>query len=229
MKLRSTLAFVVLALVFSCAHMHPRVPELRSHDVEAELTLLLQVVCATDLFGNNDEFTNFDLERRYGSAVVIDGRHALTAEHVVDCRSGQRLIRGTLPDGHHMIMTVDREDHDHDIARVVVQADAGFGLLVPTPIVSTVRAGDTVCSSVAYPKRGWNCGAVRNVDPDIAIGDIRGWWRTVPGNSGSGLYRDGALVGIVVQHRWCGEPGKSEACGGNATGLFGIHDDWFTK
>lgn len=160
-------------------------------------------------------------ETRWGSGVIVDERHVLTAYHVVECPDIP-FVRTDF-DGERMMMVVVKKDIKADIALLELASANDFNLGVPPPVISAVAPGELVCSVRAFPKPGWSCGLVETVG-DPGEGNIGFAAEVIAGNSGSALYNErGELVGIVVGRVACPDDSKKD-CSGTATGLFGRFD-----
>lgn len=128
-----------------------------------------------------------------GSGIVIDGDSALTAAHVVATCHPPYLIQDA--GGALRVATLEAVI-DSDMARLrLLPGSVPFANQAPV-VVTTARVGDQVCiESGGHRER--RCGRVRGVGETRA--GIRHTAVTLPGDSGSGLYRaDGALLGVVV-------------------------------
>jgi len=155
--------------------------------------------------------------------VLVGDRHVLTASHVAHCPvSG--TIRVRFADGTKTFARVEREDEELDLARLVLDKPVKNAL--PPPTVAPARVDDVVCLAVAYPARGWNCGAIEMVATQ-GKGNVVHAARTEHGNSGGGAYVGGDLVGIVTHLRACSILSKptDPGCGGRFTSLWG-RADW---
>lgn len=197
------------AILASCAHLPHVDPAPRAPDAIARATMDVLAEC-TPMFG--DDYSAPPPDRR-GTAVVIDERHAITAYHVAHCPFGQR-VTGWLSTGRRVMLHVDREDEGADLARLEIATADNFGIHVAPPVVGAARAGDGACSAAWGATR---CGVVGSSGAAIA-----GSWLTVPGDSGSGLYVGGELVGIMVRQITL----RGMSVGGEAAPLEG-HADWF--
>lgn len=129
---------------------------------------------------------------RLGSGVLVDGRHVVTAYHVVACGIVP-LVYVETSDGRRQRFVLVSEDLDNDTATLEI---ASAEILPVAPVRrARARPGDTACAATARPRRELNCGTVEQV----AGRQLRLSNRTLLGNSGSGLYNArGALVGIVT-------------------------------
>lgn len=120
---------------------------------------------------------------RGGTGVLVDGRHVVTADHVVWCP--------LIPDvhvtvnGRRLRYAVVREDADDDIALLEIASADDLGA-VPPPRTAVAREGTRCIATL----RGRVCGLAHGMTIETA---------TRLGDSGSGVYAsDGRLVGLVV-------------------------------
>jgi S1-C subfamily serine protease len=141
----------------------------------------------------------------YGSSVVLDGHHLLTASHVVPCQEGM-IIGVKLPNGLTVQAQRVRADREHDIALLWTHEDMGN---FKRPEVAYAAPGEIVCMQPAYPEGARrSCGYVKgmtkkgaegNAFGEVAWPDIETTLTTIPGNSGAGLWNaGGALVGVIT-------------------------------
>lgn len=168
-----------------------------------------------------------------GSGVLIDGRHVLTAQHVVNCEVwpkveiSEAIVVQTV-DGEAYVAQVEVDDGSRDLARLKLDMDI--------PDVAPVRFGflekdDVACAYTMVPERAVRCGVVGSAGgKPRSHGDIKmrsgNFWF---GNSGSGVYDDdGRLVGILVRLQWCSDADafmwqlvelRPETCGGRISSV----------
>lgn len=206
---RSRLASIALCLVFAlmpallatCAHAPgPSYP--RSSTAQAAAAVAVQSECRSP-FGSDGGVLS---ETLWGSGVVIDERHVLTALHVVWCPAVPR-IRVYFADGRSRAMVPLREDRVADLAMLDAASLEPLPGGPPPTFGARPDVGATVCAATAIPARAWSCGSVVSHERP-ADSDVRHTAPTLPGNSGSGVY-DGAgrLVGIVTALRTDGSGG----------------------
>lgn len=132
----------------------------------------------------------------YGSGVILDARHVLTALHVVDCHYDQAIVV-TMSNGRRIRMHTEKIWRDSDLARLVIASAAKFGDIAP-PMIAPIHLGESVCTDVAYPDRGGACGIVFDMRPSADL-NVAMHLPVYHGNSGGGIYdTDGNLVGIVT-------------------------------
>lgn len=192
-------------------------------------TVLVETLCIGTPFTDRPAiFQPFGMSLGTGSGTVIDARHVLTANHVIQCDFAA-IVRVTTFDGRHIMARIDRTDQARDVARVELAEPAALGL--GPPVIGPVRVGDALCTSYAFPGHGQSCGVVKNVrNGDSGIAHDA---RTEHGNSGGGVWSSGRLVGVVTRlipcdfaDVWSTTP--IPGCGGMATPLTGLHADWFS-
>lgn len=127
------------------------------------------------------------------TGVVISERHVLTVAHAVRCpvltSADATMSNGT----HHVAVERDDDMFPHgeastDMARLELFHAGRFGLNVPPPYIRTAISGETCCAETL---RGRMCGVVQgNLIKGLGIR---------PGDSGSPVYCDGALVGLITR------------------------------
>jgi S1-C subfamily serine protease len=179
----------MLALaVGACVHMPRLNPEYRLETDQERYAVVVESGCAEDAPIPN----HLPIEwrpGRHGSGVLIDGRHVLTALHVVDCPI-LPAVTVYLEDGTPFFMNVVREDRDRDLALLEVASQGNISNRVAPPTLGLPEG--RLCSQAAWPYRMSRCGEFDSPD---------GFWTaSVRGNSGAGVYDEfGALVGIVTR------------------------------
>ncbi len=153
-----------------------------------------------------------------GSGVVYETGVVLTANHVIKCPPhSARMIRVVGADNIKLWAEVAAVDAAHDIARLSVRGVYASKAELATPV-----PGEIVCSVNASPERNFACGIVGKVEPmkTKENGEVNIWHsaRTIPGNSGAGVYnRWGQLVGLATN----GYKPEQNMTGGLATTLLG--------
>ncbi len=196
----------------------PSTPGTRTPGEQRATTVHVIVWCVDD-----SEKPKIGLELGYGSGVMIDEVTVLTAVHVVSCgEHGVPAIRIAFDDGVTVNVGIDVETA-LDVARLHLLQPVRY--VRPALIGYPPHAGASVCHSNAYPERNRMCGhvlAYYGFD-DKTSGNMLHDARTVPGNSGAGMYdEDGALVGIVTKYAPCNLIDLSNgSCGGRVTTLIG--------
>lgn len=142
-----------------------------------------------------------------GTGVLISPTLVLTANHVVDCGSGNtsepaQYIGIRTADKKSSIAVVDVADPQRDLARLKLSTPIDGVSMVTIRFALT---GERICASTAVPERAIRCGVTGGFEKpreygDVTVRDINVWY----GNSGSGVYsKDGMLVGIAVRLNWC--------------------------
>lgn len=131
-----------------------------------------------------------------GTGVVVSEAHVLTAAHVVFC-PGIPRVSAALPDGSWFSMEVERDDamfgSGADLARLrLVGAYDRFGLHVPPPAIARAHVYDTLCLQ-PFGREG-ACGHFEPYD-----GRMTFQVPSRPGDSGSPVYLDGFLVGLLTK------------------------------
>lgn len=135
----------------------------------------------------------------WGSGVLSGPETVLTAWHVVKCPPRSvRIVWVVTPDEVKHWAQLGAGDPSHDVARLVVSDLTASKLEIVSPLV-----GDTVCIATAHPQRQLSCGVVYAISSfkTTTNGTVDVWHsaRTIPGNSGAGVYnRRGQLVGLAT-------------------------------
>ena len=139
----------------------------------------------------------FALGIRWGSGVIVDDRHLLTARHVTACQAVP-VIQATFVDGGRARLLVTREDAAADLALLELVSSDRFAVVLPAPSLAPFPAvGDAACAATAYPARETNCGFVEALSA-APSSNVRVGCRVRFGNSGAGVYDvAGRLIGIV--------------------------------
>jgi hypothetical protein len=149
-----------------------------------------------------------------GSATIISvmGRMVLyTASHVVKCDGAE--VVGIVDFGY-----LGSPDQKFDVSKAVFsfRGDVAFADVGPAPLERGYQTGappavgDEVCYVTAYPIPAIQCGHVAAVSNKL--------WRTgipaYPGNSGSGVWAKGKLIGVLSKATGCANmTGALETCG----------------
>lgn len=191
----------LLVLFAACAHV-PRVPAIARSSQQIEAAVLsVESMCT-----NRDPFAGQmpdGIGYIAGSGVIVDDRHALTALHVVDCFA-MHAVRVQMANGRRLRMVVDKIDRPHDLARMVIMSDETFGLGAGVAIGGPI-IGEPACTAVAHPRRQVNCGEVdviwpvtRNGPATYPVVSFGVTQLTQRGNSGSGTYQNGKLIGVTI-------------------------------
>ncbi len=162
--------------------------------------------------------------RSGSSAMVRGGDHplVLTASHVVNCAppTGADPVPRDVQTSAAMI-AVDwlGETHAARVVAVDPRRDAAVVELAgevpgatPAELGPPPGAGAWVCIAAAAPEVGRSCGEVAGEDADLPDAGLVHAAKTVPGNSGAGLYdASGRLVGVVTRSRGSGKVGGRAA------------------
>lgn len=142
-----------------------------------------------------------------GTGVALDGRHVLTAKHVVDACEDEgtgRLFEielVTKSGRQHRAAVLSRSGTLDAAVLQVLSLDAPF---VPVPVrLSPPDKGETLCIVSAHPAYSWrvSCGEVETWRDTRFCGDssIQVRNQTIGGSSGSGVFDQwGSLVGVHV-------------------------------
>lgn len=181
MKL-SLLSLTLSACVYA-PHMEPQV---RSQYAQEYSVVKVESSCGDPLSFNPNPWDSSHV----GSGVVISERYVLTAAHVTACAELPN-VHVTFPDGERFLVTVDREDIGHDIARLEIFSASNFNRGIRPPTLAIPSPYDLVCAETGYPKRESHCGD--------AVTATAATFSSIGGNSGSPVYNDnGDLVGLVA-------------------------------
>jgi hypothetical protein len=172
-------------------------------------TVMLMSVCQT-----HDELNNLNFELGFGTGVILDDTHVLTAFHVVDCDT-EPVISVLNVAGKMVWMTIDKVRMDADLARLVTTKGKtlalGFYPIASPRIGQRPLIGDTVCMAAALPDWERDCSKVSKKDKIPRIkhdelghpawsSDVMLEGRVRHGNSGAAVYDSaGNLVGIVTE------------------------------
>ncbi len=146
-----------------------------------------------------------------GTGFAIDGKHAITAKHVITCDDDKApiLIMATDVHGNTYALKLDKVSKEHDLAKVVIDEKLNPSTTA-FPLFDILNfqdynVGDVVCTvtgdNLVFMTR--RCGEIipsrDNYAMLISV-------RVVPGNSGSAL-RDsyGYVIGIITRGIWGGD------------------------
>jgi S1-C subfamily serine protease len=191
---------LVAAIALGCGEGCARYTTLpsapRQLDTQGDTVVEVETLCVVD-----DPFEHdgkIEIGGGMGTGVMLDGRHVLTADHVVAC--------GYLPDvhvvtstGRRLRMVVRREDPSTDLALLEIASGDTFGAIAPPIIGPRPHVGDTICKLEAVPARGGDCGTVTDLR-DTADSDVGHDAPTHHGNSGGPVYDpQGRLIGITTE------------------------------
>jgi len=193
-------SLVVLACDGGCARP-PGMPGF--HNVSAQVNGVAQVklLCPGPV--------EMPLRVYVGTASIIGKRHLLTAKHMTLCHvpgsdtETMEPLGIAIDDGRHgdevIIAHVARREAEQDVAQLTVDEDLKDA--APVAVGPRPTVGQTACEVSMFPRFGYRCGLVQpNVDGDNQIYlDMK----VEHGNSGSPLYVQGSLVGVVVATITC--------------------------
>lgn len=157
----------------------------------------------------------------YGSGVIVDATHLLTAGHVAETEGLPCVFTAELSNGKtHLVRPLHvLASSDVDLATMEILSFVETFPAQPVRYGPAPRLGDGVCTATAHPRREYKCGQVMR-SKGSQPGDIRINFVVEPGNSGSALYNArGELVGIVV-HTYPNR-GNGQYITGGATSLAG--------
>jgi S1-C subfamily serine protease len=133
----------------------------------------------------------------FGSGVIVDAAHVLTAGHVADARDAMCSYTVEAEDGKQRSMYVKTLLKDVDLARLELSISQEPFAAPPVRFGPKPLIGTQVCTATAHPHRMRKCGEVQPYK--WTPGDLVMTMVVEPGNSGSGLYdEEGQLVGIVT-------------------------------
>lgn len=207
--LLTILFFAVAIVTGGCAHgasvRH------RNPDERVAMTVQLRVFCLLD---DPMEIRAILFEGGFGSGLMIDNTHVLTANHVVACPTIP-MVTAITADGREYAMSIEKAWMADDVARLVIArkgerffAGRNGGDVAPPYLALPPLMGEPVCAYVAVPQRGINCGRLIK-DTDDHDGDLHIAGLAWRGNSGSGVYDgQGRLVGILVSGYFFRETGE---------------------
>lgn len=182
----------------------------RSATTQYGATVLISTTCKNAL--------GMTTLRGRGSGVVISAHHVLTAHHVVDCGGDVAVLTIDPGNGAAYEATTELVMPVRDIARLELKVSLAK-YSSPIKIGPRPEIGERVCESSAVPRWLYRCGEVQPNHTDstyIYVGFMAEF-----GNSGSGVYVDGKLVGLLSTAWFCQE---NYPCVGGVTPLQGL--DW---
>lgn len=203
-RLRFALVLVMFALLGvylqGCGPSYPHAPPaLRPLPDRADTATRVDVVC-----DNSGDFEHGG----HGSGVAIDGRHVLTAAHVVLCTMTSVADVRIALRGSTCRMNVAHAWPERDLAVLEVAGDDNFGAIAP-PVAKPLYDDEAACSQHSFPDAGGSCGRVTKLTPmwcGAAHAGTVPWCHdaefaadSVPGNSGSPVWdASGHLVAILT-------------------------------
>ncbi len=157
----------------------------------------------------------------FGSGVIVDATHILTAGHVAETEGLSCVFTAELSNGKtHLVRPLHvLASSETDLASMEIVSFVETFPAQPVRYGPVPAPGEKVCTATAYPRREYKCGQVMR-SKGSQPGDIRIDFVVEPGNSGSALYNErGELVGIVV-HTYRNR-GNGQYITGGATSLAG--------
>jgi hypothetical protein len=136
-----------------------------------------------------------------GSGVLVSKDRILTAQHVVTCEDGSDPKVTVDPgDGTERDVIIEILLPGSDIARLKLATGDLDEYFSTVEIGPRPEFNDEICMGNAVPRRGYHCGRVQ---PLRYQNDFLWDWLTEHGNSGSGVYHNGKLVGLLVAFLDC--------------------------
>jgi S1-C subfamily serine protease len=182
-------------LLFGCAYT-ARLP--RNHQQQIATTVTIEEGCVTgDIYGAiYGHVANLHFEFQSGTGIILDGRHVLTAYHVVNC-SGIKIITVKLFDDQELTAHYYSGDKINDLAVLEIGNEVEVGPMV-MPALAKVDIGEYVCQVSARPNKDRICGKITQFTT-ISGQNVKDNIKTVHGNSGAPVYDSGGqLVGVVT-------------------------------
>lgn len=172
---------LIVAFMTGCGTLPHVEPQVRPPAAQAATVVVVESTCPSPYETIKD-----------GTGVVISDNSVLTAAHVVRCADIPHVELWTATGGHFW-MDVVRDDamfgDGTDVARLrTIGAYDRFGIKVPPPTLGVPGYDDTVCAQ-PYGRKP-TCGDIEAQNTFRA--------ETHPGDSGSPVYDDGKLIGLVV-------------------------------
>jgi S1-C subfamily serine protease len=190
------LAIIFLAL-FACNVNTRTLP--RSYQQQLSTTVRIETVC---IYGEpykliDKESVTLTVHAKSGTGALLDGRHVLTAYHVVDCDDSKTLSVKLSNDRRYQVHLF-AIDKDNDLAILELETDDVLSVVPPTIGDLTSQS---VCMVTARPTNLYKCGRLLiNLKEVSKNKDTRLTIKTEPGNSGGPVYDSmGRLVGITTK------------------------------
>lgn len=135
-----------------------------------------------------------------GSGVIVSEGKILTAYHVVECDGGvEPLVTIDPGDGIPRDAAVEIILPGRDIARLQLDVPTLDDFMTKVAIGPRPKVGDEVCIGTAIPRFSYHCGRVQPGDTGMIYWDHM----TEFGNSGSGAYHNGKLIGLLDVLKYC--------------------------
>jgi hypothetical protein len=135
-----------------------------------------------------------------GTGVIVSADRALTNVHVATCTHGElsKLELRTGADRPWIQVTVEVLLPALDVARVKLESPVPE-YFTPVQIGEAPELGETVCAANAWPRWSYKCGIVQPSPKGYFWVDMFAEF----GNSGSGVYYRGKLVGLLFAAQPC--------------------------
>ena len=135
-----------------------------------------------------------------GSGVLVSTDRALTNVHVATCKEGElsKLELRTGDDQPWISVNVEVLLPAIDVARVQLSKPL-TAYFTPVELAASPEIGARVCASTAWPRWSYKCGTVQPAPHGLIWVDMYAEF----GNSGSGVYHDGKLIGLVAAAQPC--------------------------
>jgi S1-C subfamily serine protease len=142
----------------------------------------------------------FDLHMFSGTGVQLDGRHVLTAYHVVTCDDG-RTLWVKLANDKRYEAHLYAKDEVHDLAILEIETDDEINVI--QPVIADFDYRD-ICIVTAQPIKTRKCGralqVIKDPEKDVPDRNVIVTIKVEPGNSGAPIYDSaGRLVGIITK------------------------------
>ncbi len=205
MSLRLLLVCLFCACLSSPTRVSTQITMLgqaRSTSVQIDTTVIVAMTCLK----RAPILKHDDWLQLWGSGVIIDDTHILTAHHVVDCPL-MAFIEIRLADGRKFTATTTKIDTTQDVAILSVMNLKGFELNIPTARIGREpEIGELLCFYSAHPFKRRSCGKFDQKTSFTSVSNaIEFAAEVTKGNSGSGVYNQyGELVGVVTNEGNCG-------------------------
>lgn len=168
--------YLLLLCLTACATLPHVEPQTRDSTQQAQTTVTVQSYC--------------DGQGGRGTGVIISERHVLTAHHVVRCAKIPRVYV-TLSNGDRHRVYVTRENTTQDIAKLEISHAGRFGLDIAPPKLEPAYYPDENDAACVHVNDGMECGF--RLSPNTLALRLR------PGDSGSPVYDNDYLVGLVTR------------------------------
>jgi hypothetical protein len=189
MKKTALLFLVFLSACGACGYVHSENP---SRNFKEQMGAAVKITTMCDDGGG------------YGTGVVVSEDRVLTAKHVVDCEDGSEPKVTVDPgDGVERDAYVEILLPYNDVARLRLLNSNLEDYMTPVQIGPRPVFGDKLCIGTAVPRFGYHCG-ITQPDDSKGVGHFVEWdWFTEFGNSGSAVYHDGKLIGLLDYLKYC--------------------------